>query len=140
MALTDIAKLRIEIGDTDVSFPILDDTSYDYFLSKHSNNIPRAALDAARAILFQLSTMNSETVSIFSVKNTSAEAYRQALLLYIKDQNLNPLYQNLKGYFGGVSITDMGANVNNTDNNIVQNPGKTDELYQTGPFTLGSRF
>lgn len=140
MALTDIQKLRIEIGDTDVSFPILDDTSYDYFLSKHSNNISRAAIDAARAILFQLSTMNSETVSIFSVKNTSAEAYRQALLLYIKDQNLNPLYQTLKGYFGGISITDMEANVANTDNNIVVNPGKTDTLYQVDDSTFGTRF
>ena len=91
MALTDIQKLRVEIGDTDVSFPILDDISYQYFLDKHSNNLNRAAIDAARAILFQLSTMNSETVSIFSVKNTSAEAYRQALLLYIKDQNHNPI-------------------------------------------------
>ncbi len=140
MALSDIAKLRIETGDSDVSFPILDDTSYQYFLDKHSNNIPRAALDAARAILFQLSTMNSETVSIFSVKNTSAEAYRQALLLYIKDQNLNPLYQGLQGYFGGISIADMQANVANTDNNIVQNPGKTDQLYQVDDFTFGTRF
>lgn len=140
MALTDIAKLRIEIGDTDVSFPILDDSSYDYFLSKHGNNISRASLDAARAILFQLSTMNSETVSIFSVKNTSAEAYRQALLLYIKDQTLNPIYQTLKGYFGGVSVADMQANNANTDNNIVQNPGKTDQLYQVDEFTFGWRF
>lgn len=139
MALTDIAKLRIEIGDTDVSFPILDDSSYDYFLSKHGNNISRASLDAARAILFQLSTMNSETVSIFSVKNTSAEAYRQALLLYIKDQTLNPIYQTLKGYFGGVSVADIQANNANTDNNIVQNPGKTDQLYQVDEFTFGWR-
>lgn len=140
MALTDIAKLRLEVGDTEVCFPILDDSSYDYFLSKHNNSISRAALDAARAILFQLSTMNSETVSIFSVKNTSAESYRQALLLYIKDQNLNPLYQNLQGYFGGVSISDMEANNSNADNNIVVNHGKTETLYETGPFTLGSRF
>lgn len=140
MALSDIEKLRIEIGDTDVSFPILDDSSYQYFLDKHSNNLARASIDAARAILFQLSTMNSETVSIFSVKNTSAEAYRQALLLYIKDQTLNPIYQSLKGYFGGVSISDMQANNADCDNNIVENPGKSDSLYQTGPFTVGWRF
>jgi len=139
VALTDIQKLRIEIGDTSPEFPILDDTSYEYFLTKHNNSISRAAIDAARAILFQLSTMNSETVSIFSIKNTSAEAYRQALLLYIKDQNLNPLYQTLKGYFGGISITDMEANVANADNNIVVNPGKTDQLYETGPFTYSWR-
>lgn len=140
MALTDIQKLRVEVGDTDVSFPILDDTSYEYFLEKHSNNINRAGLDAARAILFQLSTRNSETVDVFSVKNTSAESYRQALLLYIKDPNLNPLYKNLKGYVGGVSISDMEANNADLDNNIVENPGKTESLYQTGPFTVGWRF
>ena len=140
MALTNIQKLCVEVGDTDVSFPILDDTSYEYFLEKHSNNLNRAGLDAARAILFQLSTRNSETVDVFSVKNTSAESYRQALLLYIKDPNLNPLYKNLKGYFGGVSISDMEANVANPDNNIVENPGKAESLYQTGPFTAGWRF
>jgi len=140
VALTDIQKLRVEVGDTDVSFPILDDTSYEYFLEKHSNNINRAGLDAARAILFQLSTRNSETVDVFSVKNTSAESYRQALLLYIKDPNLNPLYKNLKGYVGGVSISDMEANNADLDNNIVENPGKTESLYQTGPFTVGWRF
>ena len=140
MALTDIQKLRLEVGDVDVSFPILDDTSYEYFLEKHSNNLNRAGLDAARAILFQLSTRNSETVDVFSVKNTSAESYRQALLLYIKDPNLNPLYKNLKGYVGGVSISDMDANNANCDNNIVENPGKTESLYQTGPFNVGWRF
>ena len=140
MALTDIQKLRVEVGDTDVSFPILDDTSYEYFLEKHSNNLNRAGLDAARAILFQLSTRNSETVDVFSVKNTSAESYRQALLLYIKDPNLNPLYKNLQGFFGGVSISDMAANNADLDNNIVENPGKAESLYQTGPFTVGWRF
>ena len=140
MALTDIQKLRVEVGDTDVSFPILDDTSYEYFLEKNSNNLSRAGLDAARAILFQLSTRNSETVDVFSVKNTSAESYRQALLLYIKDPNLNPLYKNLKGYVGGVSISDMEVNNADLDNNIVENPGKTESLYQTGPFNVGWRF
>ena len=139
MALSDIEKLRIEIGDTDVSFPILDDSSYQYFLDKHNNNLGRASIDAARAILFQLSTMNSETVSIFSVKNTSAEAYRQALLLYIKDQTLNPIYQSLQGYFGGVSVSDMQANNANLDNNIVENPGQTNQLFATSPFTYGWR-
>lgn len=139
MALTDIQKLRLEVGDVDISFPILDDTSYEYFLEKHSNNLNRAGLDAARAILFQLSTRNSETVDVFSVKNTSAESYRQALLLYIKDPNLNPLYQNLKGYVGGVSISDMDANNANLDNNIIQSPSDSGELVNTSFFTYAWR-
>ena len=140
MALTDVEKLRIELGDSDVSFPLLDNSSYEYFLAKHNNNLNRAAMDAARAILFQLSTMNSETVSIFSVKNTSAEAYRQALMLYLKDQNLNPIYQTLRGYFGGVSLSDMAENNANPDNNIVISPSETGELQSTGPFTVSWRF
>ena len=139
MALTDIQKLRVEVGDVDVSFPILDDTSYEYFLEKHSNNLNRAGLDAARAILFQLSTRNSETVDVFSVKNTSAEAYRQALLLYIKDPNLNPLYQNLKGYVGGVSLSDMAENNANLDNNIIQSPSDSGELVNASFFTYAWR-
>ena len=135
MALTNIQKLRVEVGDVDVSFPILDDTSYEYFLEKHSNNLNRAGLDAARAILFQLSTRNSETVDVFSVKNTSAESYRQALLLYIKDPTLNPLYQNLKGYVGGVSLSDMAENNANLDNNIIQSPSDSGELVNTSFFT-----
>ena len=135
MALTDIQKLRVEVGDVDVSFPILDDTSYEYFLEKNSNNLNRAGLDAARAILFQLSTRNSETVDVFSVKNTSAESYRQALLLYIKDTNLNTLYKNLKGYVGGVSLLVIADNNVNLDNNIIQSPSDSGELVNTSFFT-----
>ena len=80
-------------------------------------------------------------MDVFSVRGSkAAEQYRLALELYIKNPQLNPLYNNLKGYVGGVSISDMEANVANPDNNIVENPGKTDSLYQTGTFTLGWRF
>lgn len=138
--LTDIQKLRIEIGDTDVSFPILDDQSYQYFLDKNNSSISRASIDAARAVLFQLSTMNSETVSVFSVKNTSAETYRQALLLYIKNQDLNPIYQNLQGYFSGISVSDMKTNNDNPDNKAIRPVREEYDLYLTSPFTVGWRF
>ena len=141
MAYTDIQKVRIEVADLDPGFPLLVDDEYTYLLEKNNNSIIRASVDAARIILLKLSQQTDETVSIFSVKGSkAAEQYRLALELYIKNPQLNPLYNNLQGYFGGVSISDMEANVANTDNNIVENPGKTDALFTTGPFTLGWRF
>ena len=141
MAYTDIQKVRIEVADLDPGIPLLVDAEYAYLLQKNNNSIVRASVDAARIILLKLSQQTDETVSIFSVKGSKAdEQYRLALELYIKNPQLNPLYNNLKGYVGGVSISDMEANVANPDNNIVENPGKTDSLYQTGTFTLGWRF
>jgi hypothetical protein len=63
---------------------------------------------------------DSHTVDIFSVRNTSAAAYKQALMLYIKDPNLNPLYNNLNMWVGGVSKTEIAANNANVDNKYVQ--------------------
>ena len=127
MAYTDIQKVRIEVADLDPGFPLLADDEYTYLLEKNSNSVVRASVDAARIILLKLSQQTDETVSIFSVKGSkAAEQYRLALELYIKNPQLNPLYNNLQGYFGGVSISDMEANAANPDNNIVENPGKTD--------------
>ena len=119
MAYTDIQKVRIEVADLDPGFPLLVDDEYAYLLQKNNNSIVRASVDAARIILLKLSQQTDETVSIFSVKGSkAAEQYRLALELYIKNPQLNPLYNNLQGYFGGVSISDMEANVANPDNNI----------------------
>ena len=130
MSLSDIQKVKIEVGDTEIGFPFLDDESYQYFLDKNNNSIPRASVDAAKAILFQLSTRSAESIDIFAFKNNSAEAYRQALLLFIRDPNLNPLYSNLKGWFGGVSISEMQENNANPDNNVVTSPATDRRLKQ----------
>ena len=141
MAYTLIQQVKLEVADLDQAFPLLSDADYDYLLLKHNNSVVRAAVDAARIILLLLSQRTDETVDVFSVRGSkAAEQYRLALELYIKNPQLNPLYNNLKGYVGGVSISDMEANNADLDNNIVENPGKTESLYQTGPFTVGWRF
>ena len=141
MAYTLIQQVKLEVADLDASFPLLSDADYDYLLLKHNNSVVRAAVDAARIILLLLSQRTDETVDVFSVRGSkAAEQYRLALELYIKNPQLNPLYNNLKGYVGGISISDMEANNADLDNNIVENPGKTESLYQTGPFTVGWRF
>lgn len=123
MAYTDIQKIRLEVADVDISFPILTDSDYEYFLEKNNNNIIKASLDAARTLLLVLSQRTDETVDIFSIRGSKAsESYRLALQLYLNNPNLNPILNNTSAYFGGVSISDMQSNNSTLDNNIVTNP------------------
>ena len=135
--LNNIQKVRVECADTDPTFPILPDSTYIYLLEKNYDSITRSAMDAARIILMHLSQRGTETVDIFSIKGSSAaESYRQALILYIKDPNNNPLYQNCQAWFGGVSVSQMQANDANLDNNIVQQPSVSYDTVPTGYFTF----
>ena len=137
MALNNIQKVRVECADTDPTFPILPDSTYIYLLEKNYDSITRSAMDAARIILMHLSQRGTETVDIFTIKGSSAaESYRQALILYIKDPNNNPMYQNCQAWFGGVSVSQMQANDANLDNNIVQQPSVSYDTVPTGYFTF----
>lgn len=137
MALNNIQKVRVECADTDPTFPILPDSTYIYLLEKNYDSITRSAMDAARIILMHLSQRGTETVDIFTIKGSSAaESYRQALILYIKDPNNNPLYQNCQAWFGGVSVSQMQTNDANLDNNIVQQPSVSYDTVPTGYFTF----
>ena len=135
--LNNIQKVRVECADTDPTFPILPDSTYIYLLEKNYDSITRSAMDAARIILMHLSQRGTETIDIFTIKGSSAaESYRQALILYIKDPNNNPLYQNCQAWFGGVSVSQMQTNDANLDNNIVQQPSVSYDTVPTGYFTF----
>ena len=141
MALTLIQQVRLNVQDNTPGLYIISDDEITYLLEKFNNNVAKASYQAAKIILLNLAQRSDETIDIFSIKGgKSATEYRLALELFLKDPANNPLYQNLKGYVGGVSISDMEANNADLDNNIVENPGKTESLYQTGPFNVGWRF
>ena len=141
MSLTPIQQIRLTVQDNTPGLYIISDDEIDWLLEKNNNNVAKASIDAARIILLNLSQRNDETVDIMSIKSSkAAENYRLALESFLKDPNSNPLYQNLKGYFGGVSISDMEANHANCDNNIVVSPSEPDELVYTKPFNVGWRF
>lgn len=118
MAFTDIQKVRLEVADTDVNFPILSDDEYKYFLEKNFDVIRNAALDAARVIMMRLSiTATDQTVDIFSIKGAkAAEQYRESLKLFLKNPDLNPMLNTAVPYAGGISLTDMQNNNANSDN------------------------
>ena len=121
-----VANLRIELGDTDTALPVMSDSEYQYFLDKNSGSMRRAAMDAAKSIIFKLSMRTDETVDIFSIKGSSAsKSYMQALKMYISNPDMNPVYNNAMPYAGGISLSDMNTNNANSDNNIIVNPSET---------------
>ena len=140
MSLTPIQQIRLTVQDNTPGLYIISDDELAWLLEKNNNNVAKASIDAARIILLNLSQRNDETVDIMSIKSSkAAENYRLALESFLKDPNSNPLYQNLKGYVGGVSISDMDANNANLDNNIIQSPSDSGELVNTSFFTYTRR-
>ena len=117
MAITAIQECRLAVGDTDVALPFLTDEVYQYYLDKNSGSVTRASMDAARAILMVLAQRGDESVDIFSFKGSrSAQAYMDALKLFLRDPSLNPLYNTAGMYASGISVSDIAANNANPDN------------------------
>ena len=82
-------------------------------------------MDAARAVLMRLAQQGNEQVDILQLQNSRvASEYRQALQLYLRDPNLNPIMNSLKGYFGNTSKEDIFSNNSDLDNNIVKDQSK----------------
>ena len=136
MALTLIQQVRLNVQDNTPGLYIISDDEITYLLEKFNNNVDNASYQAAKVILLNLAQRSDETIDVFSIKGSkSATEYRLALELFLKDPANNPLYQNLKGYVGGVSISDMDANNANLVNNIIQSPSDSGELVNTGFFT-----
>ena len=123
MALNLIQIIRLNIQDTVAGLYILSDEEIEYFLQKNENNINRTSLDCARVILLNLSMRGDSVIDILSIKGSkAAEQYRMSLQMFLRDPNMNPVLTNCQGYAGGISISDMQANVDNTDNNYARTP------------------
>lgn len=142
MPLTLIQQVRVEVADIDQEFPLLDDFTYQYFLDKNNDSVRRAALDAAKTILFQLSLRSDETVDIFSIKGAkSAEQYRLALAMFLKNPAMNGVLTSANPYASGISFADMQNNIDNLDNNYVKTPEFPESLNTTNlddPFSISS--
>jgi hypothetical protein len=58
-----------------------------------------------------------------------------ALQLYIKNPDLNTMYDKIQGYASGISKEDMLKNDSNLDNNIIVQP--TTETFTYRPSSFG---
>ena len=124
-----VKAIRIELGDTSPEFPIMSNEEYLYFLDKNDWSIRRAAMDAAKSMLMKLSLRSDESVDIFSIKGSgTAKQYMLSLQMYLKNPDLNPIYQNAMPYAGGISKTDMKNNNLNLDNNVIIPPTSSFDL------------
>ena len=108
--------VRLEVGDTDPDFPILSDDDYNYFLTKNSGNKRRASLDAAKAILFNLTRYSMERVDVLEIRGSDFfKQYKEALLLFINNPNYSIATNSAMPYAGGISRTDIHNNLSNPD-------------------------
>lgn len=117
----DIQKIRYELNDNSgPGLYILDDSTITYYLEKNFGSIARTSIDCCRAILLRLSMdSKDQVVDVLALRNSkAAEQYRLALELYLKDPSLNPLYNNLNGWAGNISVSEIEENNNTLDNNI----------------------
>lgn len=128
----DIQKIRYELNDNTVGLYILDDSTITYYLEKNEGSISRTSIDCARCILLRLSMDSADkVVDVISVKGSkAAEQYRLALELYLKSPSLNPLYNTVSGWAGGISRTEM------LDNNLNPDNYYTDLAVPNNPFSV----
>ena len=86
--------------------------------------------------MLKLSMRSDESVDLFSIKGSAAaKNYMQALQMYIKNPDLNTLYDKVQGYASGISKEDMLKNDSNLDNNIIVQP--TTETFTYRPSSFG---
>lgn len=117
MALTDVEKIKLELGLVDEASDILGDEEIAYFLEKNNNSIRKASLDVAKTVLFILSTRVHEKIEMLEIwGHTWFENYMKTLQMYINDPNYSIALESAKAYAGGISVSDIRNNINNPDN------------------------
>lgn len=110
-------QVRLNVGDIYPDMEMLDDATYAFFLSKYSNNVNRASIDAARSILFKLARYSRERTGDIEVFGSDFfKNYRAALTDFIRNPNLS--VSVAMPYAGGISKKDMAKN--SYDDDVMQ--------------------
>lgn len=114
-----VDQVRLAIGDVSCGDEEwLSDDTYEWLLQKYSNNVNRASLDAARFILFALTrNVRERAGQIEFYGSEQYRNYKDALVEYLRNPNMSLFIPS--PYAGGISKSDIQANIDNTDNNPV---------------------
>ena len=85
--LTDIEKIKTELGLLGEAESLLTDAEIQYFLDKNNGSIKKASLDVAKTVLFVLSQQVHERsgVELELYNNQWFENYLKAIKLYLSD-------------------------------------------------------
>jgi len=120
MALTPVQEIKLNLGLVGNAADILTDDELQYFLDKNNGSVKKASLDAAKTLLFILSQFTHEKNDILEVwGNTWFENYMKTLQLYINNPAYSLAIDSAKAYAGGISVTDIRNNIDNSDNCVL---------------------
>lgn len=108
-------RVRLIVGDTDIQYEYLSDETYEYLLTKYSDNETAAALEAARYILGSLAKYSRQRTGDIEVYGAEMfKNYKDFLVELLRNPQM--LLDRAAVYAGGVSKADMALNDANTDN------------------------
>lgn len=115
MAFTDVEKVRMTIGLIGEAEDLLTDEQIEYFLTKNNNNIDKACISVATAVLFQLAQyLHERTASDLEIwGHTWYENYAKALDRFINSPSNRFGLEMIRVYAGGVFVNEIRANVEN---------------------------
>lgn len=119
----EILAVRMELGDLEVGLYVLSDDELIYFIDKNTPSLQRATIDAAKTLMFKLSMRSdSRQIDVLSISGNAKTAAQwiAALKLFLTNPTLRGSTSN--AWAGGISKSDMAANIANSDNNAVLPP------------------
>ena len=119
MALTDIEKVRLLIGDVPTSpfYQLFTDEEIQEFLDLNGGNVLQASRMAAIAASMQLAGYSTrERTGDLEVWNSLSTQYLKALQNLIDSPTAYTLPNGLMPYAAGISWSDVCANNNDPDN------------------------
>ena len=120
MALTPVQEIKLNLGLVGNAADILTDDELQYFLDKNNGSVKKASLDVAKTVLFILAQFTHERNDILEVwGHTWFENYMKSLQLYLRNPAYSLAIDSAKAYAGGISITDIRNNIDNSDNYVL---------------------
>ena len=120
MALTPVQEIKLNLGLVGNAADILTDDELQYFLDKNNGSVKKASLDVAKTVLFILAQFTHEKNDVLEIWNhTWFENYMKSLQLYLSNPAYSLAIDSAKAYAGGISVTDIRNNIDNSDNYVL---------------------
>lgn len=124
MALTLVQEVRLTIGLIGNAYDLLSDDEITHYLTKNNNNIRRTCLDCGKTVLFILAQLTHTKADVLEEWTGDwFNNYYKTLQMYMNDPNFSFAINGAMPYAGGISVSDIRANVDNSDNFVVNVDG-----------------